>query len=208
MALVTIIPGVFTTPGLPTLGIAGFADTFARPDADTLGSTEGISARPWEIVDLSTSSSAWGTTGNGTATMKTADFAGHYAVADAHAADGTLTAALARYDDTDSGRFGLVARYGDTGNMVNLQWDSPSSPRPTLYEAVDGTWTTLGTSSLSIAEGMEFTITLDGSTVTVAQDGVTTITATASGTTGNTKCGMYAFAGSDAEWASITFAAA
>lgn len=49
MALVTVIPGIFTTPGLPTLGIKGFQDTFNRPDADTLGSTEGFPRRPWEV---------------------------------------------------------------------------------------------------------------------------------------------------------------
>lgn len=49
MAIVTVIPSTFTAPGLPTLGVLGFTDTFTRPDADELGHTEGMPRLPWKL---------------------------------------------------------------------------------------------------------------------------------------------------------------
>lgn len=205
MALVTITPRVFTAPGLPALDAHGFRDTFTRPDADTLGVTEGVSAKAWEVHSQSTGASTWGPTGNGTATMKTVTYAGHFAVADALTADGTLTAVLATYDPVEGNRFGLTVRFEDVDNFIELEWRSPTSSFPRLFERVNGVSTTLQTSDVALASTSRFDLVLDGSSVTVKQDGVATITSTLSGSGGATKHGMYAFSVSDFEWDSIEF---
>lgn len=202
MALVTVIPGTFTTPGLPTLGILGFRDTFTRPEANTLGSTEGMPVRPWTRFSTSSGTSTWGTTGNGTAKALTTGAGGHYAVVDAGTMDGTLTVVLG---PTVVGRAGIALRSVSGAEYMNLEWTAPSSPLPKLFERANGVSTTIGQSSISVAPGMVFAITLAGDTITVTQDGVTTITATSVGAAEGTLFGMFSFAADGTEWASLEF---
>lgn len=93
MALVTVIPGTFTTPNLPTLGIKGFTDTFTRVNNTSIGVTEGMPVRPWS-VSVQSGTSLHGIRNNeGYAARSTGS--GHcVASVDAQASDGTFEVTL------------------------------------------------------------------------------------------------------------------
>lgn len=93
MALVTVIPGTFTNPGLPTLGIKGFTDTFTRVNNTSIGVTEGMPVRPWS-VSVQSGTSLHGIRNNeGYAARSTGS--GHcVASVDAQASDGTFEVTL------------------------------------------------------------------------------------------------------------------
>lgn len=100
MTLVTIIPGTFTAPGLPTLGVLGFTDTFTRPDADTLGHTEGLPRLPWQVWG---SSEAEGRIRDGAAEFGRLEAGPCVAVANAKASDVTIECTLGVTNGSQSG---------------------------------------------------------------------------------------------------------
>lgn len=98
MTLQIVIPGNFTAPGLPDLGLLGFEDTFTRGDADSLGYTE-IPRRRW----LAWAQSLEAVTGiiNDAGYVTRSDGAGHaVASVDAGTADGTLEVTIGQKDAT------------------------------------------------------------------------------------------------------------
>lgn len=162
MALVTVIPGTFTTPGLPTLGIRGFRDTFTRPNATTLGGTEGMPRRPW---------TTWTTTGEFQAGIRDGDGyaanvggAGHcVTTADALAADGTFEFTMGEYS---AGQFGAVFRAASFGNYWRFL--SVDGVLYRLHKFVGNTGTTIQSlSGLVPAPGDRIRIELDGPSITV-----------------------------------------
>jgi len=100
MAIVTVIPGTFTAASLPTLGVLGFTDTFERPDADTLGYTEGMPRLPWKIWG---SSEAEGRIRSGAAEFARLAGGPCIAVADAKASDVTIECTLGAINGSQSG---------------------------------------------------------------------------------------------------------
>lgn len=100
MAIVTVIPGTFTAAALPTLGVLGFTDTFERPDADTLGHTEGMPRLPWKIW---ASSEAEGRIRSGAAEFARLAGGPAIAVVDAKASDATIECTLGATNGSQSG---------------------------------------------------------------------------------------------------------
>lgn len=201
-----VLNTVFNNPNLPKIPIYGFNDDFNRSAADTLGST--AEGKPWVTLDAGSAVGTWGTTGNGTAKMKSAASQTHTAVVDALASDGQLVAKLARFDaDLTGNRYGLAVRFQDMQNYIVLE-TTKGVPQLTLRKYVGGTSSTVQASTLYPAPGDTITVELDGTTVTVLLNGATALTATVPEFTTQTRHGMFAFAGSDAEWDSVQFVAA
>lgn len=166
MALVTVIPGAFTTPGLPTLGIKGFADTFTRPDATTLGSTEGMPSRPWRTW-VQSGTAANGITNNQAYAYRS-DAAGHtLATVDAETPDGTLTVTMG----TGAGAtVGPAFRVSDADNFYRLVNFQGVDYR--LHKFVAGSLTRLD-SGLGVipAPGDVINIELSGAAIRVTING-------------------------------------
>lgn len=187
MALVTVIPGIFTTPGLPTLGVRGFVDTFTRPDATSLGSTEGMPKRPWQV---------WVT--SGTPVQGVADNAGYIyrvegashtlATADAMASDGVL--------EVTQGAMGTGAQYGpvvratDANNYIRVVNAQGAEYR--LQKFVAGSLTLLGAATgVTPKPGDVVRIELAGTSITVFINGIQRITATDAHNVAATRHGFY-----------------
>lgn len=184
MALVTVIPGTFTTPGLPTLGIKGFTDTFTRPDANTLGSTEGMPSKPW-------ATDGYGT--NVTGIQDNEGFAypesaGHMlATVDAEASDGTFNVTMG--SAPAAATVGPAFRATDLGNFyrfVNFQ-----GVNYRLHKFVDTSLTLLGAATVTPAPGDEIEIVLSGSSIRVSVNGVEHINVTDAHNEAATRHGFY-----------------
>src|SRR5699024_6868417 len=91
-----VLNTVFNNPNLPIIPVPGFSDGFNRPVADSLGETD--TGKPWVVIDSGSTTSTWGTYGNGTAGMKSASSAYHLAVANALTSDGVLRAKVSSFD--------------------------------------------------------------------------------------------------------------
>lgn len=163
MALVTVIPGTFAAPGLPTLGIKGFTDTFTRPDAATLGSTEGLPSRAWQ---------AWVTSGtpasgitNNEAYLYRVEGASHaLATVNAETPDGTLTVTMGTA--ATNAQFGPVFRAVDARNYWRLVNAQGAEYR--LQKFVGGTLTRLDSGfGVTPAQGDVIDIEMSGSAIRV-----------------------------------------
>lgn len=197
-----VLPTRFNNPRLPRL--PGFSDSFDRPAANTLGSTD--NGLPWQIIDYPGTSSVWGTTGNGTAGMKSSPSSTHAAVVNAGAANGVLSARLASFDpDLTGNRFGLALRTQDMDNCILLQTTLPNAPGWRLSRYVNGTAVGLSQSATPIAPGDEIEVILDGASITVFSNGAQILADEVSELATVTTHGMFAFSTSDAEWDSIEF---
>lgn len=202
-----VLNTIFNNPNLPKIPIYGFSDDFNRASADTLGVT--AEGKPWVIRDAASSTSVWGTTGTGTAKMKSAPTSTHSAVVDALASDGTLTAVLKTFDQaSSSNRFGLAFRHQNVDNYFYFETVYPSSSPFRLRKTLAGVSTTVATSTISPSPGDVIEIVLSGTSITAKVNGVTALTATDSSMVNEKYHGMFAFAGSDAEWDSVQFVAA
>src|SRR5699024_9211223 len=112
-----VLPISFNNPNLPIVQRPGFRDDFNRTAADVLGTT--TDGKPWTVYDYGSTSSVWGTYGDGTAGMKSASSARHLAVVDALTPDGTLTATF-RTTDEAARRPGLTIRATDANNYIQI----------------------------------------------------------------------------------------
>lgn len=161
MALVTVIPGIFTAPGLPTLGVNGFQDTFTRPDANILGSTEGMSSMPW--VTWSYTGTVQGISGN-EAYVAGSDVNGHVvAAADGKSPDGTL--------DLTMGSFAATAQQGVVfrGDSIDNYWRFARNATAyyRLSKFVGGANTHIEqTTDITPAPGDRLRVVLDGPSIT------------------------------------------
>lgn len=163
MALVTVIPGIFTTPGLPTLGLKGFSDAFTRPDAATLGVVEGFPRRPWAVWVQSGTAIHGIAGGEGYAYR---DTPGHtLATVDAEAADGTLEVTMGTV--AAGAQAGPLFRAVDDSNYIRLV-HAQSSSEYRLQKFEGGTLTRLDEGfAVAAAEGDRVRIILDGPSITV-----------------------------------------
>lgn len=199
-----VLNTTFGNPILPQM--PGGSDDFDRPAADTLGETPG--GRAWAVFNSGSSTSVWGTTGNGRAKMKSADVATHTAVVDWGSADGTLSGTLATFNEaSDSNRFGLAFRNQDKDNYLYVETVYPSAKQLRVRKVVAGSASVLGTSDAYPVPGDTIKVNMQGSTITIQLNGVTVLTVNAPILQNVTRHGMFAFAGADAEWDSISFTA-
>ena len=195
----------FNNPNLPVVAIPGIVDSFNRPAADILGVTE--DSKTWEILNSGTTSSVWGTYGDGTAGMKDSSSQYHLAVADALSSNGTLTAVLETVDGSTR-RPGLAVRVVDNDNWINIAPISNTDNRVRVTTRVAGISTSDATIGPVMEAGDTLTVVLDGPSITVMVNGVQVITASDPNHINATKHGLYAFTGAIGTWDSIEFVAA
>lgn len=197
-----VLNTVFNNPNLPLVPVPGFSDTFNRATADTLGSTPG--GKPWILFDSGTTSSTWGTYGNGTAGMKTSSSAYHLAVANALTPNGSLVAKLGTYDAAQR-RPGLVIRAKDKDNFISIAPASSTVHEMRLAKRVAGVTTTLTGGGPALVAGDTVTVVANGSTITLSVNGVQALTASIPELVDATMHGMYAFTGAIGAWDSVEF---
>lgn len=192
----------FNNPNLPVATLPGFTDSFDRAAADTLGMTD--DRKPWHVIDSGSSTSTWGTYGDGTAGMKDSSSKFHAAVADGLAANGTLTATLATYEAATR-RPGLAIRATDSNNMIYIAQASASAHALRLANRVGGQTTTLPESGPELVAGDTLKVEFNGPTITVRVNGTTAFTVNIADNLSATSHGLYAFTGALGAWESIEF---
>lgn len=189
MTLLMRIPGAYTDPTLPVLGgdDAWFVDTFTRPDAATLGSTEGSTPRPWSAWTQSGTPVTGVTGGEGFAYR--AEGAGHtLAIVDATTPDGTLT--LTMGTSATGAQVGPVFRATDVVNYYRLV--NAQGVEYRLQKFVGGAVTLLGTATgVTPATGDVIQVVLNGPSITVRINGVQAITASDTHNQAATRHGFY-----------------
>lgn len=199
-----VLNTIFNNPNLPKIPIYGFTDDFNRAVADTLGVT--AEGKQWVTLDAGSAVGIWGTTGNGTAKMKSAASQTHTAVVDAGASDGRLVAKLANFNTAlSSNRYGLAFRVQSMTSYLYVESVYPSTAPLQVRKTFGGSSVTLGTTGVSPTAGDEIAVVLDGPNITIEINGVPRLTVTEPELVDVTRHGMFAFAGSDAEWDSIQF---
>lgn len=165
------IPGApDPSAGLPKFETAGFADDFARPDADSLGVT--TDGKPWEVLDTGT----WGIR-NGRAQLLSmiAPAVDSYAVVNAGSADGHLRAVIADPAHTSPA---IVLRAVDRANHLFV---SEGNGPLRLYARAGGTSTVLKTPASGtplMTAGAVVDVILDGASITVSLNGAEILTHT------------------------------
>lgn len=184
MALRFTIPGSFNNPDLPVLDIPGFTDTFTRANAAVLGTTE-TPARPWEVFP--TSGTVQGITG-GEGFVVRDGTAGHtFAVAEALASDGTLTATMGTLTGNSYGLAFRARSYDDYFRFATASITSLS-----LVRVAGGVTTSIqAVNAGSRNPGDVLSVILDGSSIRCFHNGVEVITATDTANQTATKHGWY-----------------
>lgn len=187
MALVTVIPGTFTAPGLPTLGVKGFTDTFTRPDNTSLGLTEGMPSRPWSVW-IQASTPVHGIANN-SGYVARADGTGFAAATvDAQASNGTLEVTMG--DMTSGVQMGAAFR----GTSITEYWrfgcNGTSYYRLSKY--VGGANTHLqSTTGITPAIGDVLKVVLNGPSITCYVNGAQVIQVTDTDHQGLTRHGFF-----------------
>lgn len=196
-----VLPLSFNNPNLPVVQRPGFRDDFDRPAADVLGTT--TDGKLWTVLDSGSSSSVWGTFGDGTAGMKSSSSQYHLALADALTPDGTLTAVVGDIGAT-SRRWGLTVRAQGEGDYIYI---APIGTNPELRMAkqVGGNTTPTSTIGPVLSTGDTVTVALAGPSIIVSVNGASVISDSIPEFTGVTTHGMYAFSGAEGSWRSIEF---
>lgn len=197
-----VLPTRFDNPNLPIVQRPGFLDAFDRPAADTLGTTD--DGKAWVTHDYGTTSSTWGTYGDGTGGMKSSSSGRHLAVVDALTADGTLTATFRTSDET-ARRPGLTLRARDADNYIQVAPIGATDHRMRILKMIDGTASNLSDLGPFLLDGTEVAATCVGTTITVAVDGVDALSWDVPELSTVTTHGMYAFRGAVGAWEGIEF---
>ena len=197
-----VLPISFNNPNLPVVQRPGFRDDFNRPSANVLGTT--TDGKPWTVHDYGSTTSVWGTYGDGTAGMKSASSARHVAVVDALTPDGTLTATF-RTTDESARRPGLTLRAADADNYIQIAPIGATDHRMRILKMVDGTASNSPDLGPLLNNGTQISATCVGTTITVAVDGVDALTWDIPEFTNVTTHGMYAFSGAVGAWDGIEF---
>lgn len=189
MTLLFKIPGAFADPTLPVFGAedAWFTDTFTRPDANTLGSTEGPNPRPWSVWTQSGTPVAGVSGGEGFAYR--ADAAGHtLATVDATTTDGTLE--LTMGTSATGAQVGPVFRAVDIGNYFRIVNAQGAEYR--LQRFNSGALTRLDSGfGVTPAAGDVIRIVLNGPSITVHINGTQVGQFTDTGHQAATRHGFY-----------------
>lgn len=197
-----VLPVSFNNPRLPVVQRPGFRDDFDRPSANVLGTT--TDGKPWTVHDYGSTTSVWGTYGDGTAGMKSASSARHLVVADALTPDGTLTATF-RTTDESARRPGLTLRATDADNYIQIAPIGATDHRMRILKMVDGTASNLSDLGPELLDGTVVSATCVGSTITVSIDGALALSWTVPELADVTTHCMYAFAGAVGAWDGIEF---
>lgn len=192
----------FDNPRLPLIPLQGFRDDFDRGASDSLGSTS--DGKPWTIYDSGSSTSTWGTYGDGTAGMKDSSSQYHLAVADGLASDGTLTAEISTVNEAER-RPGLALRCVDSDNFIYLAQASSSNHTLRIAKRIAGDTTTLSEVGPALQAGDKLIVTLDGPRVIVNVNGEEAMSVLIPEHANATQHGLYAFSGAVGTWESIAF---
>jgi len=194
----------FNNPNLPVMPLPGFFDDFDRDEADVLGQT--VDGKLWKIFNPGTTSSVWGTYGDGTGGMKSSTVQHHIAAVDALTANGTLTAHLASFDETaPTRRFGLAVRVLDANNYVVIAPISHTGQSMRIAYSINGSLQLTDDRGPDLAPGDTVSATMLGDTITASVNGTQFATATIPELSHGTQHGLYSFYESVSAWDMIEF---
>lgn len=196
-----VLDTTFTVPGLPTIPVYGFSDTFTRPNAPTLGVTSGES-KAWRILTAGATVTA-GIENNCLYAYRSGASTLAVAVVDAGLSDGTFRAKVAAIGDNIGG---IVLRVGSDPNSsltLNTRFAAGNN-RYLLNQVINGVATQLGFSAAMSATGDLVEVVLSGTSVIVRINGITQITATTTILTG-TSHGFNINIGTTIRWDDASF---
>lgn len=190
-----VLPTRFNNPNLPVVDLPGFTDSFNRPAADNLGSTD--DGKPWLY-----SSGSWDVTQDGTAVGAGG---GELAYVDGMRSDGTLTAVVGKAPSEGADpRAGLAARIMDDSNYVFVANKSTGSSL-NLYMREAGSIVVSQDAGAPLVAGDALSLVLAGSLVTVLVNGVERHSEVIPTHATETRHGLYSHPACDVEWDSIEF---
>lgn len=194
----------FVNSLLPRVPQPGFFDNFNRTAGQQLGFTSGEN-RPWKLFS-SGAPSSWIITASGTADYVSGGGI-NVAAVDGFASNGTLSVKIAAMGGTLR-HAGPAFRVIDAANHFFVHQSAPDQGIQ-LYKRVNGTATSVATSTYFPSVGDVYTIQLADSNIIVQVNGSTKITATDTTFQGETRHGIYANNDTPAfEWDDISFTAA
>lgn len=199
-----IVLNPFNNPNLPLIPTPGFVDYFNRPQANTLGVAD--SGQPWHIINPGTTSSTWGTTGNGTAGMLNSTTQHHLAVLDGETINGTLTAQLDSLDtDAPNRRVGLALSVASDDHYIGIAPTSASDHRIRVSQNSGSGAIPMDGYGPELQPGDELSATLNGLNVTVQVNGETVLDVQVHEEPTSSRHGLYAFYQAQGTWEHITF---
>lgn len=164
MALQIVIPGTFTAPGLPDLGMLGFVDTFSRGNSTTsMGYTE-TPRREWTygppgagVVSGIRAGQAYVARGTGVGFAT--------ATVDAEVADGALEGTIGTHVTTSGAQLGLAFRHTSINDMWRFVKVQEAFYR--LTKVAGGTTTNVADSEgITPAMGDRLRVVLNGPSIT------------------------------------------
>ena len=197
-----IILKPFNNPNLPITTFPGFVDTFDRPQAETLGTTD--DEKSWRTFSVEGNApGVWGTTGNGTATMITSGSRHHMAVVDGLASDGTLKTRFSHIDGNR--RAGLAIRVLDEENFIAIAPADPVNRGVRIFKRVNDKQSLVTSSGPDLAVGDELEVRFSGPSISVFLNGTALFSDNVPELQDVTAHGFYAFASAVAEWDEIKF---
>lgn len=169
MTLNIVIPGIFTTPGLPKLNPIGFVDSFSRGNGTGLGYTENPS-RAWNVPTEEAAPVIGGIAG-GCGYLQRLETAGPaYAYAESLTANGTVAADLAGLATGWQREFGLLFRYLNDRNHWRFYARDGAEYRISVTEG--DTTTVLWTSTdITPTPGDRLAVEMDGPNLTFYRNG-------------------------------------
>lgn len=191
-----VLPTRFNNPNLPVIQRPGFSDTFNRPPADSLGSTNDgkvwdyFGFVPWKIIAPGHAS--------GLASSS-------HAVVDALTANGTLSTVIGKAAGASADkRSGLVFRMLDRDNYLYV---CPNTSNVLTFYGRIGNVTAFSqaVTGHTLATGDTLSVVMAGTQITIRRNGADIATRTVTELAGQTKHGFYGNASSDAEFDSIEF---
>lgn len=201
-----VLDTTFGNPKLPIKTSPGFADWFSRPAASSLGSTDDGKAWRYDKLTTAETPAPWQIDADGHATS-----AGNVsgALVDGHAADGTLTAVLARRNATGgaaSPRSGIIFRYTNPTNFLGVYGTSGAAPYLVVVNTSSGAPIVVHTSNILLADGDQVQAEFVGTAVTVRHNGALVWSGTIAQNTTGTVHGLAHRASTGyASWRSIEF---
>lgn len=184
MALNIVIPGQFSTPGLPKLGARGFVDTFTRADSTVLGRTE----RPRRVWTFDSSTTECGIV-DGQGYVRSTSTAGpRTALAESGISDGSVEMVISSISSGSISQFGLAFRGTSLTHYFRFHAHSTDEYRLAL---VTGGATEVGTYSKTPEVGDRLRVDMSGESIRCYVNGTLAITHTESTNVNATMHGIY-----------------
>lgn len=191
-----ILNTTFNNPNLPVVPIPGFTDSFDRPAAASLGTTD--DGKEWSHFGAT----PWNITSDGHAIGLQA---APVAVVDSLATDGTLTARVGKAPSAGADqRGGIVLRALDDRSYIFVSNHNTGNSL-NLYVRDDGTSVISQMVGPPLATGDIISVTLSGEQLSIAVNGDTLYSETFTQYVGETRHGMYSHSACDMEWDWIEF---